>query len=68
MWTRSFVVLQTIEQGIEAEPEKIKAITEMPTPKDIADVESYVSYVVKFLYHITELTQSKKDRLKSKKD
>lgn len=46
-------------QGIEADPEKIKAIKEMPTPKDTTDVKRFVgmvNYVGKFSPRIAELT------------
>ena len=45
-------------QGLEPDPSKIKAITDMPTPTDIAGVRRYlgmVQYVGKFSPRIAEL-------------
>jgi len=58
-------------RGIEADPGKIKAITEMPTPKDAADVKRFVgmvNYVGKFSPRIAELTQPLRDLLKTDTD
>lgn len=55
-------------QGIQADPGKIRAITEMPTPKDAADVKRFVgmvNYVGKFSPRIAELTQLLRDLLKT---
>ncbi|KAL7389676.1 hypothetical protein ABVT39_008128 [Epinephelus coioides] len=55
-------------QGIEADPGKLKAIREMATPKDAADVKRFVgmvNYVGKFSPHIPELTQPLQDLLKT---
>lgn len=55
-------------QGIEADPEKIKAIKEMPTPKDTTDVKRFVgmvNYVGKFSPRIAELTQPLRELLKA---
>lgn len=55
-------------QGIEADPGKIKAITEMPVPKDAADVKRFlgmVNYVGKFSPRIAELTQPLRELLKT---
>ncbi|XP_063750626.1 uncharacterized protein K02A2.6-like [Eleginops maclovinus] len=57
--------------GIEADPGKIKAITEMPTPKDAADVKRFVgmvNYVGKFSPRISELTQPLRELLKTDTD
>ncbi|XP_063077523.1 uncharacterized protein K02A2.6-like [Engraulis encrasicolus] len=59
------------ERGIQADPAKIKAITEMPTPKDAADVKRFVgmvNYVGKFSPRIAQLTQPLRDLLKSDTD
>lgn len=58
-------------QGIAADPGKIKAITEMPTPKDAAEVKRFVgmvNYVGKFSPRIAELTQPLRDLLKADTD
>ncbi|XP_056151372.1 uncharacterized protein K02A2.6-like [Lampris incognitus] len=58
-------------QGIEADPGKIKAIKEMPTPKDVADVRRFrgmVNYVGKFSPRIAELTQPLRELLKTDTD
>nr|XP_057937756.1 cytokine receptor family member b2 isoform X2 [Doryrhamphus excisus] len=55
-------------QGIEADPGKIKAIMEMPTPKDTADVKRFVgmvNYVGKFSPRVAELTQPLRELLKA---
>ena len=57
--------------GIEADPGKIKAIREMPTPKDVADVRRFVgmvNYVGKFSPRIAELTQPLRELLKTDTD
>ena len=58
-------------QGIEADPGKIRAITEMPVPKDAADVKRFVgmvNYVGKFSPRIAELTQPLRELLKTDTD
>ncbi|KAJ8340687.1 hypothetical protein SKAU_G00353200 [Synaphobranchus kaupii] len=55
-------------RGIEADPDKIKAISEMPLPKDVAEVRRFmgmVNYVGKFSPHIAELTRLIRDLLKA---
>uniref|UniRef100_A0A3B3C9Q2 Gypsy retrotransposon integrase-like protein 1 n=1 Tax=Oryzias melastigma TaxID=30732 RepID=A0A3B3C9Q2_ORYME len=55
-------------QGIEADPGKIRAIKEMPTPKDAADVKRFVgmvNYVGKFSPRVAELTQPLRELLKA---
>ncbi|KAL2104369.1 hypothetical protein ACEWY4_001237 [Coilia grayii] len=58
-------------RGIEADPGKIKAIMEMPTPKDAAEVKrlvGMVNYVGKFSPRIAQLTQPLRDLLKTDTD
>ena len=58
-------------QGLEADPSKIKAITDMPTPTDVAGVRRYlgmVNYVGKFSPRIAELTQPIRELLKTESD
>lgn len=50
--------------GFEADPGKTKAVMEMPTLKDAADVKMFVgmvNYVGKFSPRIAELTQPAQD-------
>ncbi|TWW58996.1 Retrovirus-related Pol polyprotein from transposon 17.6 [Takifugu flavidus] len=58
-------------QGLEPDPSKIKAITDMPTPTDIAGVRRYlgmVNYVGKFSPRIAELSQPIRELLKADSD
>ena len=58
-------------QGLEPDPSKIKAITDMPTPTDVAGVRRYlgmVTYVGKFSPRIAELSQPLRVLLKADSD
>ena len=68
-----FTILHHVVSALsmEADPSKIKAITEMPTPKDVADVRRFlgmVNYVGKFSPRIADLTQPIRDLLKADND
>lgn len=55
-------------QGIRADPGKIKAILEMPEPKDVADVRRFmgmVNFVGKFSPRLPDLTKPIRDLLKT---
>lgn len=55
-------------QGIRADPGKIKAILEMPAPKDVADVRRFmgmVNFVGKFSPRLPDLTKPIRDLLKT---
>lgn len=55
-------------EGIRADPEKIRAIREMPPPKDVADIKRFmgmVNYVGKFSPNLAELTGPIRDLLKA---
>ncbi|XP_029546117.1 sterile alpha motif domain-containing protein 9-like [Salmo trutta] len=57
------------EEYVEAFKGKIKAVTEMPVPKDIADIQHFmVNYVSKFSPNIAELTKPTRDLLKAEND
>lgn len=54
-------------QGISADPGKIKAILDMPEPKDVADVRRFmgmVNFVGKFSPRLPDLTKPIRDLLK----
>ena len=47
-------------QGLNPDPEKVKATDEMPRPtrkKELATLLGYVNYLSKFLPRLTEVTQ-----------
>nr|XP_055037759.1 uncharacterized protein K02A2.6-like [Misgurnus anguillicaudatus] len=55
-------------QGIRADPGKIKAILDMPEPKDVADVRRFmgmVNFVGKFSPRLPDLTKPIRDLLKT---
>ena len=55
-------------QGIRADPDKIKAIRDMPEPKDVADVRRFmgmVNFVGKFSPRLPDLTKPIRDLLKT---
>lgn len=55
-------------QGIRADPDKIKAILEMPEPRDVADVRRFmgmVNFVGKFSPRLPDLTKPIRDLLKT---
>uniref|UniRef100_A0A9J7ZHH2 Gypsy retrotransposon integrase-like protein 1 n=1 Tax=Cyprinus carpio carpio TaxID=630221 RepID=A0A9J7ZHH2_CYPCA len=58
-------------EGIRADPDKIKAIKQMPEPKSVADVKRFlgmVNYIGKFSPNIAELTGPIRDLLKAEND
>ncbi|XP_033747087.1 uncharacterized protein K02A2.6-like [Pecten maximus] len=55
------------ERGLEMDPAKVKAITEMPTPKDKAGIQrllGMINFVQKFAPRLSELTSPLRDLLK----
>ena len=53
--------------GIRKDPAKVKAITELPEPKDVPDVRRFLSMVnqqMKFLPNLAEMTKPIRDLLK----
>lgn len=58
-------------EGIRADPDKTKAIKQMPVPKCVADVKRFlgmVNYIGKFSPNIAELTGPIRDLLKAEND
>ena len=58
-------------QGVRADPEEIKAIWDMPEPKDVADILRFmgmVNFVGKFSPRLPELTKLLRDLEKSDAD
>ncbi len=58
-------------EGIRADPDKIKAIKDMPEPKNTADVKRFLgmlNYIGKFSPNIAELTGPIQDLLKAEND
>ncbi len=48
------------DQGVKPDPEKVKAITEMPVPKNIDDVSrflGFITYLGKFIPRLSEVDQ-----------
>ena len=55
------------DQGLCADPSKVRAITEMPPPTDVAAVQrllGMVQYLCKFLPHLSDLTKPLRDLTK----
>ena len=53
--------------GIRKDPAKVKAITELPEPKDVPDVRRFLGMVnqqIKFLPNLAEMTKPIRDLLK----
>ena len=47
-------------QGLKPDPEKVKAIIEMPKPKDVAEVRrfiGFVNYLSKFMPRLSEVCE-----------
>ena len=52
------------DRGLCADPDKVRAITEMPPPTDVAGVQrllGMVQYLCKFLPHLSDLTKPLRD-------
>ena len=48
------------DRGLRADPNKVKAITEMPSPTDVAGVQHLLGmsqYLAKFLPHLADITK-----------
>ena len=48
------------DRGLHADPNKVKAITEMPSPTDVAGIEHLLGmsqYLAKFLPHLADITK-----------
>lgn len=61
-----FVGHKVSAAGVEPDPEKIRAITDMPVPENAADVRRFlgmVTYVAKFLPHFADSTKPLRDLL-----
>ncbi|CDQ60651.1 unnamed protein product [Oncorhynchus mykiss] len=57
--------------GIEPDPEKISAITDMPTPQNVAEVRTFLgmaTYVGKFLPQFSDTTKPLRDLLAKEND
>ncbi len=58
-------------EGIQADPDKIKTLKDMPEPKNTADVKRFlgmVNYIRKFSPNIAELTGLIRDLIKAEND
>lgn len=56
-------------EGIQADPKKVEAITEMAAPKDQSELRQFlrmVNQLSKFQPHIAELTKPLRDLLSTK--
>ena len=54
-------------EGISADPQKIEAIRNLPTPKNVAEVRSFlVNHVSKFAKHLASKTKPLRELLKKK--
>jgi len=56
------------ENGLKADPSKVRAINDMPIPENVADVRRFlgmVTYLAKFTPHLSELTAPLRDLTKS---
>ncbi|KAL6483174.1 hypothetical protein MHYP_G00080460 [Metynnis hypsauchen] len=61
-----FVGHKVSAAGIEPDPDKIRAITDMPVPQNTADIRRFlgmVTYVAKFVPHFAESTKPLRDLL-----
>ena len=55
--------------GISSDPEKVRAIRELPRPKDVADVRrllGMINHVAKFLPHVSDMTEPLRSLLSKK--
>ena len=58
-------------EGLKPDPEKVKAILQMPTPKDKKDLQRFlgmVQYLAKFIPHLSELTSPLRVLLKQENE
>lgn len=56
----SFLGHLLTEQGLKADPEKIKAVVDMPRPENVEDIQrfaGFVNYLARFLPHLSEVLQ-----------
>ena len=57
--------------GLKPDPEKVKAILQMPTPKDQKDFQRFlgmVQYLAKFIPHLSEIASPLRELLKREND
>ncbi len=58
-------------EGLKPDPEKVKAILQMPTPKDKKDLQRFlgmVQYLAKFIHHLSEIASPLRELLKREND
>ena len=55
------------KEGVKKDPAKVKAIADMPQPKDLSDLRLFLgmfNQVMKFCPHVAEMTQPLRDLIK----